>query len=211
MYSFKPAYPFVAFIFLYLSITYLTNLFVLTDSFYYSSFQDRLSAEGINNLISSLKRFQWVGYLLIPVVIFLKLLVISAVIYAGVVIFDQKILFKECLRIVMVAECVPLLAALIKFGYFLISGPSTVQEMQVFYPLSVLNILHPRQLPSYLIYPLQQLNLFEIIYWLLIAVGIRTFIKKSFGYSLKIVVSSYGVALSVWVLFVVFINLQFGS
>lgn len=211
MYLFKPGHLFAAVIFLYLSITYLTNLFVLTDSFYYSSFQDRLSAEGINNIINSLKKFQWIGYLLIPVVIFLKVLVISGVIYAGVFLFDQKILFKDCLRIVMTAECVPLLAALIKFAYFLISGPSTVREMQIFYPLSVLNILHSRQLPAYLIYPLQQLNLFEIAYWLFIAVGIRTFIKKPFGYSLKIVASSYGVALSVWVLFVVFINVEFGS
>ncbi|HEX8461729.1 MAG TPA: hypothetical protein VF623_09875, partial [Segetibacter sp.] len=85
----------------------------------------------------------------------------------------------------------------------------TAQDIQFFYPLSLTQLLNLTQFPSYLIYPLQQLNLFELAYWLLIAAGIKAHTEKTFKQSLKVVTSSYGVALGIWILFVVFIQLQF--
>jgi hypothetical protein len=70
-------------------------------------------------------------------------------------------------------------------------------------------LFNPGKIPKYLVYPLQQFNVFEAVYWLLIAGGIRAFTQKSFAQSLKITAASYGIAMLIWCLVIVFIQLQF--
>lgn len=207
-YDFKWWQLFLVIAGIYLSLAYMINNFVLTDSFYYSDFSSQLNSESINKIIELNKKFQWISYLLFPILLLVKWIVIAGIIFAGVFLFNQNISYKDCFKIVVLAELVLVVVSLIKVVHFLVYEPANVQEVQSFYPLSIIELLNSKQLPSYLIYPLQQLNLFEFIYWLLIAAGIKTFAKKPFGYSLKIVVSSYGLALGICVICVVFIQLQ---
>jgi hypothetical protein len=196
---------------MYFVIAYTTNSIVLTNSFYYSALSVELTQERISEIIELNKRLQWIGYVALPVLVLLKWVIIAGVVYAGVFLFNQKILFMDCFRIIMFAELVLILVAIIKLFKFIVWPPSNMQDVQLFYPFSISNLLDVKRLPSYLLYPLQQLNMFEIAYWMLIAMGIKNFIQKPFGYSLKIVASSYGVALAVWVLAVMFIQLQFAA
>lgn len=207
-YNFKGWHLFVAIACIYLSLAYLTNNYVLNDSFYYSVFGSQLRSESIDRIIALNNKMQYLSYLFLPIFLLIKWVLTAGVIYAGIFLFNQKILFKDCFKIVALAELVSVVVSVIKVAYFLLYAPTNVQEIQSFYPLSLIQLLHNRQLPSYVIYPLQQINVFEVIYWLLIAAGIKTFALKPFGYSLKIVASSYGVALGLWVLCVVFIQLQ---
>lgn len=86
----------------------------------------------------------------------------------------------------------------------------TLEDLQYFYPLSALNIVGYKGLESWFIYPLQVLNLFELAYWLLLAyfIGKLAFTEKDKGKPMdlgfKIVASSYGSALLLWVVVVMF-------
>lgn len=209
-YSFKSWQLFIVYTFLYMCITWLTNNVILTDSYYYSALDNQISNERISAFIEMNRKFQWLAYLIMPFLLLLKWGLISGVIYSGLLLSNQKISFKSCFKITMLAELSLIVAALIKLIYFLfIHHPETTQDIQFFYPLSLTQLLNLKELPSYLIYPLQQFNLFEIGYWVLIVFGIQSYIKKSFLQALKIVASSYGVALGIWVVFVVFIQVQF--
>ena len=56
---------------------------------------------------------------------------------------------------------------------------------------------------------IQQLNLFEVAYWFLLAYGIKSLGNIDFKNGLKITSLSYGVGLAIWCIFIVFLQLQF--
>lgn len=209
MYAFKWWQLFIAYTFLYCCINWLTNSLIFTESYYYSALGSQLNTERIAVIIEMSRKLQWLSYLILPLLLLLKCVLIAGVIFSGLFLFDKKISFGDCYQIVMIAELSTIFAALAKFICFLIHKPETIQDIQFFYPLSLVQLFTVKQLPTYLIYPLQQFNLFEVAYWFLIAAGINAYTEKSFEQSFKIVASSYGVGLGIWVLFVVFIQLQF--
>ncbi len=55
---------------------------------------------------------------------------------------------------------------------------------------------------------LQLVNLFEIAYWLLLADLLKKIINRPFWKSFEFVLSTYGVGLLIWTVFVVFLTLN---
>jgi hypothetical protein len=123
------------------------------------------------------------------------------------------------INVVLKAEFIFILVALVKIFWFLFFQTTyTLQDIQSFYPLSALNILGYKGLDAWYIYPLQTLNLFELAYWLLLSYYIGKMaspIKNSeqnkypIDFGLKIVASSYGTALLLWVCIVMFFTLNY--
>lgn len=208
-YHFKWWQPFVIYVLAYVFATWTTNTFILNDSYYYSAFGSQLSSERMAYVIEINHKFQWLGYIGLPLVLILKWVLVAGIVYLGLFLFNQEISFHNCYKIVIIAEISTLVGAFVKLFCFLINPPQTIQDLQAFYPMALTQVFNLKQFPAYLIYPLQQFNLFEVCYWLLITMGIKAYIQKSFSQSLKITASSYGVALMVWILCVVFIQLQF--
>jgi hypothetical protein len=208
IYHFKWLHLFIIYALLYGCINWLTNTAIYTDAFYYSSFGNQLKTERVTDIIGMVRKSQAWSYILLPLILILKWLLIAGIIHAGLIFFNQKISFADCYKVTMIAELATLAGACIKLIHFLIYKPQSSQEFQFFYPLSVTRFLNQSQVPTYLIYPLQQLNFIEIVYWLLITLGIKVHIQKTFSQSFKITASSYGVALAVWVLSIMFIQLQ---
>jgi len=209
IFSFKIGYLLLVFTIFYIVITFLTNYWILTDGFYYSAFGNRLSEERIEAFIGLNKQLQWIGYIMIPFFMTLKWIILASVLYVGLFLFNQPIPFNVSVKIIIIAEFAILLAVLVKMTLFLIYMPHSIEEVQFFYPLSVLHFFSIKQVPTFLVYPLQQLNLFEVIYWILITAGIQTFTKNTFTKAIKITASSYGVAMLLWILVIAFVQLQF--
>lgn len=187
----------------------VSNAYVVTEDFLNVSFHSQLSNEQIENIINVNKRYQWISYLIIPIILLLKWMILASVIYVGLFLLNKNVTYKNCFKIVQLAELVMILAATAKLAWFIVYPPKTIEDVQYFYPLALTQLFSPNQIPKYLIYPLQQLNVFEVLYWLLIAGGIKAFTQKTFAQSLKITALSYGVAMFVWCLVIVFIQLQF--
>ena len=84
-----------------------------------------------------------------------------------------------------------------------------LEDIQYFYPLSALNIVGYQDLEPWFIYPFQTLNLFEVTYWLILAYFIGKATQTSMDQGLKIVAYSYGSALLLWVVTVMFFTLNY--
>ncbi len=207
-YGWKLFYLFLAISVVYLLVLYLTNTLILTDEVYVRLWSDQLSSGRLEKMLEVNKRMEWVIYVLTPVLLFLKFLLITLAIQAGLFIYNIELPFKKVFNIVLFAEIVPLLATVIQFGYFLWKGVDSFDQINSFSPLSLFSFLHLKDVPSYLEYPLQVVNLFELGYWLLLAIGLKIFLKGSFGKAFKLVASSYGVGLLLWVVLIVFIQIQ---
>lgn len=131
-------------------------------------------------------------YLTIPIIYLWKLTVIAFVIWVGCFMFGYKVDYGNCWSVALVAEFIFIIPELIKIAWFIIvnSDPS-YYEVQMFYPLSLLNFFDPEILDRRYIYPLKALNLFEVIYWALLVNGIHYYARKKITIAILIVACSY--------------------
>lgn len=94
--------------------------------------------------------------------------------------------------------------------FYFFQADYNLEDLQYFYPLSALNIIGYEGLQPWFIYPFQVLNLFELAYWLILAYLIdkELGIDKKKDTGIKIVASSYGVSLLIWVVGIMFFTLN---
>jgi len=193
----------------YIVILWVTNNIIITDTFYFISFEKLMSIKRIEELINFNKKSEWLSYILLPIVNNIRYILIAIIIFIGIHLYEIELSFKSCFKIVLLADIIPLVSTIIKILYFYIYPPSNFEVLQNFNPLGVSSFLNNDAIPKYFLYPLQQLNLFEVGYWLLLAYGIKSLGNVDFKKALKITSLSYGVGLLLWCIFIVFIQLQF--
>jgi hypothetical protein len=199
----------ILFSFFYLVITWTANNIIITETFYFVSFEKFMSIKRIEELIDFNKKSESLTYILLPVVNTIKYSFAAMIIFIGIKLFELEISFKNCFKIILFAEIIPILSSITKTLYFYIYPPNNLEILQNFNPLGVSSFLKKDAIPKYLLYPIQQLNLFEVGYWLLLAYGIKCLGNIDLKKALKITSLSYGVGLLIWCIFIVFLQLQF--
>lgn len=209
IYDFKAKKIFLILLAFYLTLAYFTNTLILTREFYYSIFGTQFASEHIEQMIKNSGKYQLISYIAIPILLFVKIHIVCCLIFLGIEFTERKVSYSNILKVVLFAELAMLLLAITKFSYFIIFGIKDMAYLKAFYPFSIIDFFKPESIPLYFIYPLQLLNVFELAYWLMLSFGITVFTNQKFGKSLTTVASSYGVALIIWAVFVVFIQVQF--
>ncbi|UYN87097.1 MAG: hypothetical protein KIT51_02130 [Cyclobacteriaceae bacterium] len=109
----------------------------------------------------------------------------------------------------MVAEFVFFIPPILKvlwFGIFHIDY--TLKDLQIFSPLSALNLINRDSVEPWLLYPFQILNVFELVYWLVLAYGLYELTGERYSKMLGIVAASYGTGLLLWIVFIVFLTIN---
>jgi len=194
-----------------LLITLLLKIFVVTDSLYFNSLAEKLSYEQIEVLLNTSKKWEWVGYLMVPIICLLKCSLVAVSLTLGIFFINGRFEFKKMLDASVRAEFVFLLPVVIKLLWFLFIQTSyTLQDFQYFSPLSALNIFDAQTLEPWLVYPLQVLNVFELIYWITLAYFLSKELPElDINRSMTVVMSSYGTGLVIWVALVMFLTLTY--
>ncbi len=183
----------------------------------YNKLTETLSFNQVEKILQFQKKINNWLYLVLPLLIIFKIFLISSVLYIGTFFFSKtKVTFKQLFNAVVKAEFVFLGVGVLKIIWFYFFQTNyTLEDLQYFYPLSALNIVGYKGLEAWFIYPLQVLNLFELAYWLLLSyfVGKLAFTERDKGKPMdlgfKIVASSYGSALLLWVVVVMFFTLNY--
>jgi hypothetical protein len=193
----------------YIVILWVTNNIIITDTFYFISFEKFMSIKRIEELINFNKKSEWLSYILLPIVNNIRYNFIAIIIFIGIHLYEIELSFKNCFKIVLLADIIPLVSTIIKILYFYIYPPSNFVVLQNFNPLGLSSLISTDSIPKYVLYPIQQLNLFEVGYWLLLSYGIKSLGNVDFKKALKITSLSYGVGLLIWCIFIIFLQLQF--
>ncbi|WP_160114729.1 hypothetical protein [Aquimarina sp. AU474] len=189
-------------------ITIISNTVLNTDELLISSLSEKMTQDQIKEAFEFNKKWQWSSYLFIPIFLFIKIGLISSVLYMGLFFFNKQTTFKRTFTIVTKGEFIFIGVGIIKLIWFSSLEVYTLEDIQHFYPLSALSIVGHEGLSPWFLYPFQTLNLFELVYWIVLAYLISKEIKTSTDKALKIVASSYGSALLIWVVAIMFINLN---
>ncbi|NBC57755.1 MAG: hypothetical protein GVY05_05660 [Bacteroidetes bacterium] len=170
---------------------------------------EQFSSDQVNRILSFNRKWEWVSYLLLPIILFLKLALIAKILDAGVFFIDRELSYGKLFSLVLRAEFIFLGIPIAKFLWFyFIQTDFELFDLQTFYPLSLLNFADIKKLDQWFIYPFQILNLFEIIYWLILSYGIKKYLKIQFYQAFNVVMMSYGICLFIWIVAVMFFYLN---
>lgn len=189
----------------------ITNRVLDFKGLLYNSLSEQLTQKQIQHFFELQEKWQWVGYISIPIVLLVKTSLITSVLYIGTFFFSKvTITFKQLWSFVLTAEFVFLLVPVFKIAWFYFFQTNyKLEDIQYFYPLSALNIVGYKGLEPWFIYPFQTLNLFELTYWLILAYYVGKATQTTMDQGLKIVTYTYGSALLLWVVTIMFITLNY--
>ena len=202
---------FVCFCLTLLGFTFLSKELLLTEEIYIASLGDQMGVERVQAMLQLQEDWQWLGYVLIPVLYLLKFALIALCLNVGTLLFDYKIPFPKLFRLAMMAETIFLIPILLKPLWFLLVQTSfTLDDFQYFYPLSLLNLFESGSVAPWWVYPLQLANVFEVVYWLLLAYGLHRLLRTHYDRALTLVLASYLPGLLLWITVVTFLSVSLG-
>ncbi len=198
----------------YFALVFLDRSFISTQSKIFDFLSKDYPNDIVQNYMESQKKWWWVGYAVTPVLIGIKVLLVAFCLNF-IKLLDleglEKVKFSDFVFLALIAEFVFVLAGVYKFvNFYWIDTDYTLEDLQTYYPISLINLREHISMEKWLAYPLQLVNLFELFYWGILAYGIYELsdqkIKplKSFG----LVAMTYGVGLLFWTGVVCFLILS---
>lgn len=210
----KNLYIFLLVLLIYILITFLGNLFITPDSKIFDFLSKDYPSQVVQNYMESQKKWWWVSYAVTPLLIGIKVLLVAFCLNF-IKLFDleglEKVEFKDFLFIVLLAEFIFIIAGFYKFvNFYWLQTDYTLEDLQTYYPISLINLREYISTEKWLAYPLQLVNLFELFYWGFLAWGITELSdnKVKLGKSFGLVALTYGVGLLFWVGVVSFLILN---
>jgi len=200
-----------------LLLIYEYNNFIQTDKIWVQNYSDKYTQETISRILNMRHYQLWVSYIFVPISMFFSGIFVALVILFVIWIYyldeaNFNIKYSDTWRIVLFAQWSSIAATFAKivwFGY--IHTNYTLDELFSFYPLSIINFLDIKKLAIWFLYPIQLMNVFELVYWAILVVGIKKLLNRTWLKSLEIVFLSYGVILLVWVIVIMFIILNLSN
>jgi len=190
---------------------FITKDILTSDELIYNYYSDLLTHENIQNFMEFNKKWWWVSYVVIPLVVFIRSGLVALCLSVGLFFYDTEkdFKFKNFIRIALQAEFVLVLVGFSKLFYFsFLKKEYTLKELQQFFPLSYTNFLNLEVIEPWLIYPLQTINLFEITYFFVLVYGLHKLLQNKYWKSFEIVAMSYGTGLIIWLGLVMFLTLN---
>lgn len=200
---------------LLLAISIITINLFYSDILFYNTYSNKIAFDRLINLYELSRKWQWIGFVLIPIIVLLRVFYTSVVLYTGVIFADLKVRFGKIIKVALLADFVYILSGLAKLVILIFFKEiSTLEDLQ-FQPFSVMELLDRHNVDQLFIYPLNLLNVFELAYILALAWLVYIILNKSkegqpvkFMQSLKLVIASYGSSLLFWVAVNMFFTLN---
>ena len=186
-----------------LLLLFFTRHYLLDDRFYYRAYGELLSPLQIEGWLQMQHRAEYLGYLLVLLCNTFKYLVIVFAFYIGLSLAGRQSNLNELWIIVLRAELVFFIPAIIKICWFMwVDVNFSLNDWLYFAPLSLLQITGYHYLSPIWIYPLEAINVFELAYWAILGLQLGKLLRVGFDEGLRIVLMIYLPLLGFWILLV---------
>lgn len=138
----------------------------------------------------------------IPLVYGLKFTIVGFILWVGCFMWGYNVPYKKCWTVAMIAEVVFFVPTLIKIFWFMfVHTDPNYWEYSAFYPLSYMNFFDYSEVREKYWYVNQQLNVFEIAYWVVLTYGVDFAARKKKSVANAIVATSYIPLFLLWLWF----------
>ncbi len=187
----------------------MNNTLILTDDIYYQTYGEQVAIAKIESFLDLRERISWLAYVFVPIILLIKISFVALCLNIGTLFSNIKLGFKRLFRIALVAELIFVVAGIIRILWlYYVKEIEVLQDVQYFYPLSMINFFSIDTLESWFIYPMVTLNLFEVAYFMALGLGLHWALQKPYGKMLRMVIGSYGIGLLIWALLLVFLTIN---
>lgn len=195
---------------LFILIYELEKVTLLHEYVLYNSFSSELSDGRISDLLEKDRAIEWLRFIIIPFNIFIKACLVTLCIQIGAYYNNFKLSSLRTLGLTIYSEWIFVVPHLIKVAWFLVMDRTyTVQDLQYFSPLSLLNLFDKNTVAIWWVYPLQKVNLFEGLYCYLITLELSKITNKKIIDTFLGITIWYCFGLFCWIAFYLFITLNF--
>jgi len=197
-----------------LSLLILIITFVIQFSFYsatifYNTYAQQLTIERTLQMYETGKRWQWIGFLIIPVILYVRVLYNSFWVSIGSLLSEKRGSVKDNYNVCLKAEYVFVGMLFVRFIWLLFfKNVNNLTDLNSF-PGSVLNLYDIEKIPIWLIYPLQTVNIWEVLFCIVGTSMYSIQYNVSKAKAAQLFCIPYLAGLFIWVLVIVFITLQF--
>ena len=208
---------FLALCFFSLTAIAFQQYFILTDEVYFNTLGEQMAYERIETMLDNQRKYAWLSYAIMPLLLIVQIFLITICLNIGTLLMEHpekggrgdKISFRKLFALTTKVLIIPVFFKLVMVGvtYFFYDIKSFSDLSNVF-SFSLINLFDVANLPAWLQYPLATINMVEMIFWLLLASGIRLLLNMNFSRSISFVGYTYGVGLVMWMLFVVFLQVS---
>ena len=186
------------------------NTQVLTEGVYFQTFGAHMPTAQMDRLLRIRRGAAWLSYAFIPVSVMVRVGFTALCVLIGAVLVEYDLTFARAFKVALVADVAFVAAAYVKTGWLAATHVETVTQAASFAPLSLLSLVGSQGLSAWMLYPLQLANVFELLYWIILALLLRAALQRSFGSMLRFVAASYGLGLLLYVIAVMFIAVNLG-
>jgi hypothetical protein len=197
------------------SLSLFAAVFILLDieHMLYADLSNNLNIElppnALLELLEEIKFWNQFSALFTFVFLVVKCFFIALILYTGLffVNLHKGVRLGRLFKVAVISEAVFVIAGISKILVGSISGLSYT-EFTVYYPLSAFQIFDLDKINLIWHYPLQTLNIFELIYCIVLVYSFSQEVELDKINSSKIVLGSYLFALSFWMVLVMFLTLN---
>lgn len=207
-YNLKRIHLFIGVVMANLIIAWLSKAVLINEIVFYNTFSEQLTYDRSIKLFENIRNYAWIGYALTPIVLLIKFLLISLVLYIGIIFcnLQYKVSLGSVFKIVIASDIIFVCSGLLKFLWFyLFAGNYNLNDLEYFYPLSLINFFKTDEVNKLWRFPLQTVNLFHLIYIISLSFGLNKVCKIEKADAEKIVLLSYLPALLLWVALIMFL------
>ncbi|WP_319482390.1 hypothetical protein [uncultured Draconibacterium sp.] len=191
------------------------NYLFVSDILYYQTYGEQLALSRIDKMLEFSKKWEWLGYISMPIILFIRVAFVSLCLYIGIFFVEIDLKLSKLFKIALLSEFVYFLSGFAKLIVFIFFKEiSTLNDLQ-FTPFSLLNIFDKDVIDPLFVPPLGMLNIFTVAYFLVLAWLLKDLINEEkedpsqkYGGALKLVVTSYGSGLLLWVVLGMFLTLN---
>jgi len=194
-----------------LLILFLSQTALINEIVFFNTYSEQLTYDRAMEIFSKMKSLAWVSYIITPVLMLLKFSAISVLLYIGVFLSDlhKEITLGKIFRVVTVSELVFIAASITKLLWFIFfAGNYTLDDMTFFYPVSLINLFNRAEVANYWIYPLQTVNIFQLIYVLILALGLSRVSSLKKEVADRVVLGTYVPAIAIWIALIMFLSID---
>jgi hypothetical protein len=194
-----------------LLILFLSQTALINEIVFFNTYSEQLTYDRAMEVFSKMKSLAWVSYIITPVLLLLKFSAMSVLLFVGVFFNDlhREITMGKIFKVVIVSELVFIAASITKLLWFIFfAGNYILDDMSFFYPLSLINLFSRTEVAPYWVYPLQTVNIFQLVYVLLLALGLSRISSIKKEAADKVVLATYIPAITVWIALVMFLTID---
>lgn len=187
---------------------FLQQEVLLTEDLFFNSLGEQMAYERIEEMINTQQQYKWIAYVMVPVIMVIQVFLFTLCLNVGTILFEYKVGFRKLFGMGFKATVLIAIVGSLQMIPFLLTKIETLDQFTQLDWFSLAALFQGVNLPLWLLLPLKMINLLLLLTIVILAGGMHWLTGKPYNKMLRFVAATYGTGMLLFVLLLVFIQLN---